>query len=150
MQPSRKKTQLCAGPDSGAVFVEAALSIPLLLTILFVGCDLLRVSALLNAGQIAVLDAARWASFGEVLEGSNSRAESLKRQVVILAGHLGLQSDVSQVQICPATGSDCSQQSSLEFGEPFVIRLKEPIRFLSLFGYSHDFDFEAFGQVEPI
>jgi len=140
----------CTREERGAVLVEAALGLAVLLYFLLVGIDLVRLSTQLNAAQWTVSKAARWSSYADLSSpDGRSRAQMVKDYVVHIARQTGLSLNSSQVEVCSARVPGCKPESLLEPGELYVLRVRNELSFVSLLGLSFTREAEALEQREP-
>lgn len=139
-----------AAAERGAVLVEAAIGLGILLYVLFVGFDLIRLSTQLNSAQWAVSKTARWSSYADLSSADGkSRAQVVKDYAVRIAQRAGLSLESGQIEVCSARVPECNPESLLEPGELYVLRVRKELSSISLLGLSFTHEVEALEQREP-
>lgn len=135
--------------ETGAVLVEAAIGLSLLLYLLLVGFDLVRVSAELNAAQWVASKTARWSSYANLTVEGKSKAEVVKDYALRVARSAGLSLDPSHIKICSARFAGCESESVLEPGDLYVLRIRKKVSIASLLGVSFISEAQSLDQREP-
>lgn len=110
----------------GAVFIEAALGVPIFLLVVFSGVDLGRIAYHSICLDYVVSRSARWATLGKQTPGL-TREASIEQHLIQNAHTYGITLLPSEVRICPVSSPACTVDSAGGANEHFLVMVSHQV-----------------------
>ncbi len=130
-----------------ASMLEMTLVLPVILMLTLAGIDFLRYGFLLSAAQFTVEQSANWASHGDTIVGKPNNRSLLKSRVVEIGSKSGIDIKQENITICAKKSEDCQHENDLQPGTLFTLKLVQPFRLLTLFGFQKNIYADASDKI---
>ena len=137
----------CPKNQAGAVMVEQALCISLLLFVLLGIVDIAHAVYVSAASQYAVTRTAHWAAIGSANPGE-SREESISKYFEDVAQGIGLNPALDKLSICLAVNPGCSVLNAGSANDIIYVSYSHPKHLFSV-NLSVELSAGAFARNEP-
>lgn len=110
--------------ETGAVMMEAAVTLPCFLFIVLVAIDLARIAYVAASLQYCTFRAVRWSSVYDT-DGTVTREDQLKAQIQTQATSFGLAVDPNLITICSTPYPTCGTSTAGGPGQFFWVRVQK-------------------------
>ncbi len=133
--------------EKGANFVEISIALPIFLFIVLFAIDLIRYGYLQSAARDTLTNAATWASHAGTVSGVRNNRLLINSKIIEVGLSKGLVIDRKNLAICSIKTKSCDPTEDLLPGEFFSIRLTEPIKQTTAFGFTRNLNVIVTGRL---